>query len=182
MDTLNSRALVTTFGSDAARYFRCVDPAGPDSQDWNHAMVVMTVLSPRCYGVVVKSPSVDHQDDQVVFSSMIQDDWTFAFEEKQQMVRWTTSANQEWFFLRFSLIEDFWLFVSQIAEARQCALRKRLESFDQLEAVVRSFRSFLVMGSAMNATNPYDGREDWSSVLFHDQAPQSEDSEEEDSE
>ncbi|KAI9062654.1 hypothetical protein FKP32DRAFT_1677173 [Trametes sanguinea] len=180
---MEPRTIATTFGSDAVCYSRCEDPLASDRKlGWNRVMVVISELTPMRYGIVVKSPGVDNRGDQVVFSSVIQYDWSFACEEKQQIVRWTTSANSEWFLLRFTLKEDFWLFVGQFAEARTYALRERLDSSDQLEAVVRSFRSFLVIGSAMNATNPYDGAEDWSPALFHDQPAQSDDSEDEDSE
>lgn len=76
-----------------------------------------------------------------------------------------------WAHLRFQLVEDFWLFVAQFAEARTYALRDKTESADQLKAMVKSFRTFFVVATAMNAHNPFDGRPDPDPVRFGADVP-----------
>lgn len=76
-----------------------------------------------------------------------------------------------WSNLRFALIDDFWLFVGQFAEARNYAIRDVYESAAQLQAVVRSFRPLFVVATARNVTNPFDGRPDYSRVRFGSDVP-----------
>ncbi len=148
----------------------------------------------RLDALIVARPSDIGED--IVFSSIIKDDWLFTCDEVGlalllcvhcididaqacRTVKWKMPAQSMWKQLRFQLIEDFWLFVSQFSEARTYALRDKTESEDQLRAVVKSFRSFLVVATTLNATNRFDGGPDPRPSRFGGDVPVEEDDDEE---
>lgn len=131
-----------------------------------------------------------------MFSSVIKDDWLFTCDEVGfalllwvhsiqidtqacRTVKWKMPAQSMRKQLKFRLVEDFWLFVSQFSEARTHALRETTESEDQLRAVVTSFRSFLVVATTMNATNPFDGGPDPYPSRFGEDVPADEEEDDE---
>ncbi|KAI0833368.1 hypothetical protein BC628DRAFT_1335134 [Trametes gibbosa] len=154
--------ITTTFGTAKAKYLPADNIHNAESFDWEDVMVVIAEILPERYALVVKRSL--ETSDIVEFSAVIQDDWKFVCDEETRTVKWRTPTMTMWSNLRFALIDDFWLFVGQFAEARNYAIRDVYESAAQLQAVVRSFRPLFVVATARNVTNPFDGRPDYSRI------------------
>ncbi|KAH9885100.1 hypothetical protein C8Q73DRAFT_669615 [Cubamyces lactineus] len=131
-----------------------------------HSFVIE--LSPK--DAIVVGRFENGAEDAILFSSVIGSDWLFGCDETQLIVRWKTPMTDMWAHMRFQLAEDFWLFVAQFAEARTCALRHDVNTANQLNAVVKSFRMLYVMATARNAVNPFDCRPATGPVRLGDDA------------
>ncbi|KAI0654590.1 hypothetical protein C8Q70DRAFT_1058356 [Cubamyces menziesii] len=155
--------IVTSFGTDKAQYIvseesTIYSPQG-GTAPWERVMVVIVQILPEHYAIIIARPQ-DGANDTILFSAAVEDDWLFSCDEAQRVVKWKTPQMTQWAHLRLLLPTDFWLFLSQFAEARVYALRRKVETRDQLRELLRSFRTLFVMATARNATNPYDGRPD----------------------
>ncbi|KAL1937225.1 hypothetical protein VTO73DRAFT_14452 [Trametes versicolor] len=168
--------VVTCFGTAQVRYTCAEDNVPEEYLEWDSAMVLISEVCPLTYALIVARPS--DTGEEIVFSSIIKDDWLFNCDEACRTVKWKTPAQSMRKQLRFRMVEDFWLFVCQFSEARTHALREKTESEDQLRAVEKSFRSFLVVATTMNATNRFDGGPDPHPSRFGGDIPAQEDDDE----
>ncbi|KAI0324441.1 hypothetical protein GY45DRAFT_1375556 [Cubamyces sp. BRFM 1775] len=155
--------IVTSFGTDKAQYIlgeESTDYSVQGGTPWENVMVVIVQILPERWPDALMIARPADGTDVILFSATVEDDWLFSCDEAQRVLRWKTPQMDLWVHLRLRLPTDFWLFLSQFTEARVYALRRKVETTDQMREFMKSFRALFVMATARNSTNPYDGRPD----------------------